>query len=891
MPLTTDLRYALRRLLQSKGFSVASVLMLALGIAISATMFAVLRGVLGSLPYPDAEQLVVVESANPAAGQQQGALTPLEAARLDTGPSPFTDFGYYVWGGMTVLSEQRPRELRSVSVSSGFFSTMATPPALGRWFNSDDHVPGATAVILSHAEWQQGHGGSEQVIGQRFNTSAGMMEVVGVMPADYNAPGARVQVWLPLAAGAYPLEQAWTHTARFLYAHARLDPALSTTQVDAQLAAISAELTQRHALEDGRWTLGTRDLLSVQVGDVRGVLWGAFAVAMLVLLIACANVAILIDARQIARRQQFAVLQALGASRARVYLALLLEIALLSLFAVALGALLTSLSVQTLRELAAGSLPRSNAIAVDQPLWLFVAALALAAPLLAAAAGSLRLRGQAQEAIRGGARSVLGDSHSRSWLPTLGVALSTVSLCAGGVLLYSFLQLRQVDPGFAHQQVHAMQLFHGDGAQQQRQFAAALVEQLRAIPGADQVAVTSAAPLSVIGSSSVELKANDDAYAEPITLGLRRVSTDYQQLLQIPLLAGRAIADSDRDGAEPVVVINQALAQRLYGNQSALNQTIELPLNNELSLPHRVIGVSADVSNRGLRLPAGPEAWIPFDAQPSMAMTFLLRSDQPIAGIDNLFKDALYAVDQNEATTRIFALSAEIDDELAPARFFAGTVGAFALAALLLAAAGVYAVAALRQQQRVAEFGLRLAIGARPKTLVRAALGDSVRSLSVGVGAGLLGAWAILQLLQNQLYALEEQQPWVLAAATGLLLACATLAALIPALKAQPSTRSKPCAVSSKGSHGQRVARQRRGICFLGPGSFPFFLGPSNRYAPGAAPNCASDSFQKPRSQVRNMSASRSPERASSESYSACGCTPSKMVCSKRSKNSVQPAP
>ncbi|MCB1629410.1 MAG: ABC transporter permease [Xanthomonadales bacterium] len=782
--LGTDLRFAVRRLIQSPAFSVASVLMLALGIAISATMFGVLQGVLGSLPYPQSDQLVAVESSSPLDGQSQAALTPVEAQRLAEGPSPFADFGYYVWGGTTLLSESRPRELRMVSVSPDFFSTLGSAPLLGRWFNADDYVEGAAAAILSHAEWQRLFAGAEDVIGRRFEIASGTLEVVGVMPADFAAPAKRVQLWRPLPSAAYPLDQPWTRTARFLYAYARLDPAIPAAQRDAQLQAISGELAESQGLPTQRWQFSTRDLLTVLVGDLRGVLWGAFAVALLVLVIACANLAILIDARQVARRQQLAVQQALGASRQRVYLGLLLEIIVIALAALMLGALLASFSVEALRELASGSLPRTDAIRIDGAVWLFAGAIALSAPLFAALAGSLRLRSQPIEAIRGGGRGVLGASGGRRWLPALGVALSAVSLSAGGALSYSLYALQQVDPGFDHQPIYALQLFHGEQPAQQRSFAEALGERLAAIPGAESVAWTNAAPLSVIGSSSVELRMPDRPDTQPLQLGLRRISPEYQAALQIPLLEGRSIASTDRAGGEPVVVINQALAQQLFGAESALERIIELPLSTESSTPHRVIGVSADTSNRGLQLAPGPEAWIPFDAQPSMAMTFLLRSAQPIEGIDAQLQDALYAVDPGEAATRIFRLSDDLDAELAPARFFASVVGAFALAALMLAAFGVYAVAALRQQQRIAEYGLRLAIGARPLALATAALIDSLRSLAGGLLLGLIGAWLTLRLLQAQIYQADQAQSWALGGALLVLLASLSVAALIPALRA-----------------------------------------------------------------------------------------------------------
>ncbi|MGQ0800590.1 MAG: ABC transporter permease [Pseudomarimonas sp.] len=782
MSLVADVRYALRRLASSPGFTLNTVLMLALGIAICTLMAGVLRGVFGSLPFPEAEQVVVIEGNSAVQGVFNGSLTPAEVVRLAEADSPFAHVGYYDWNGITVLNGERPREVTVIRVSEGFFPALGMPTALGRWFNADDFASG-DSVVLAHVEWQRLFGGDPKVIGRTLATTAGSLRVIGVMPPSFAIPSDDAGGWRSLPADAFPADQAWTWNARFVSAVARLDPTLSPATLNQRLDQIGAELADRHHLPQGQWQMRVRPMLEVIVGDLRGVLWGALAVAVLVLLIACANVAILIDARQLGRRHEQAVEQALGASRQRLYRGLLLEIGVVALLAVALGVGLALLGMEVMRELARSSLPRVDEIAIDATTLGIAIALGLLVPLVAAMAGALRPRGNAVEAMRSGGRGVVGGSRRRAWLPIAGVALSTISLVAGSALLFSLWRLQAVDPGLRHENVYALQLFHEHDGAQRQQFAEQLQARLRGVPAVQQVAVANASPLSPLGQMSIDIKLPERAEPEPYSLALRRVSPEFADLLEIPLLAGRLFTVDDR-GGEKVAVINRELAARLFGADSALDRRVELPLGDGPRVTYRIVGVVGDLRNQGLRSAPGPELWVPLAPAPSVGMTFLVAAGQPLAGFEKLFADALHEIDPQEAATLAFPLSESIDSQLAPARFFARTIGGFALASLLLAAFGVYAVGALRQQQRSAEFGLRLAIGARPAALVWQLLAASARSVGVGLLLGLAGAWAVLRLLQAHLFGVADAPLPAVTAGAAALLVAALAAAALPAMRA-----------------------------------------------------------------------------------------------------------
>ena len=784
--LWSTVRVAARKLANSPGFTLAMLLMLGLGVALSVTMFSVVRNVLlAGLPFPQAERVVAVESASAENGIANGGLTGAEAARLAQPGGPFEHFGYYNWGGLTVYDGERPREFAIILAGPGFFPSLGLQPELGRWFTEQDFADGADAVVLSHAEWQRLLNGAPDAVGKTIETSDGRMRVVGVMPKAFAMPSESVGAWRPMAASRMRSAEPWFWNARFFRGVARTAPGRSAAQTEERLAAAMSAVRSQYGMPAGDWRFDTNTLLDVIVGDIRGVLWGAFGIALLVLLIGCANVAIAVDARQLARRHEQALAQALGASRLRVYAGLLLEIGLLAGVAVGVGVGLAMFGIEALRELARGSLPRVEAIALQGDAVLFACALALLVPFVAAGAGSLRLRSHAAQAIRGGGKGLVAGTHGkRRVLPALGVALSTISLVAASALVLSLLQLQRVDPGFRTDNMHAMQLFVDGGPDEWRATGTAMLEKLAALPGAESVAMTSAAPLSLIGSFSIDLQVPGREQPEPFQAGLRRVSPGYLETLGIPLIAGRGIADGDGEGTEPVAVVSRELARRSFGTESPLDKVLMLPLGQGERVAYRIVGVMEDVRNDGLRSAPEPELLVSQAQAPWLGMTFLLRTAQPLAGVDRQMADVLAQVAPREAITRQFTLAGEIDAQLATARFFSRTVGAFALAALLLAAIGVYAVAALQQQQRMAEFGLRLAVGARPASLVAQVLRHSLGSAAAGIAAGLAAGWAVLTLIEAQLVDAGTQRLASLGTGAALIALAALAAALLPALRA-----------------------------------------------------------------------------------------------------------
>ena len=786
--MIADFRFALRALSRSPLFALASISMLAFGIGLSVAMVGTVSGVLlRGLPFPDSGRLVMLNASSATQHVENANITAVEAQQLASGTPGFDALAYFTyWSDTVEVDGQRPRDVTKQKDSADFFRTLDMKPLLGRVLDAQDVRGNRALAVISFDEWQRSFGGDSNVIGRSLHIAGtASMEVIGVMPKAFEVFAGDTGIWRPFAETDIPTDGARQLNQRYLLMVARLHDGVSMPQAIAALDSQAASIRAMHGLAQSDWKFEPRPMLDLLVGDVRPALWGALTLAVLILLIAAANVAILIDGRQTARRHQQAVMQAIGASRRRVWRGLLAELLVIAGIASVLGIGLAWFGIGVLREFARGNVPRVDGITLDWGVVAIALLLGLAMPLVALVSGALRVKADASEAIRSGARSVLGQRHQRRLLPAVAMALSTMSLIASLGFAAVLWQLKRVDPGFSATYVHALQIFRGTPSSEWNTFAERMQTQLSAIPGVHDVALTSSAPLSVIGPNRIDLQVVGRSEAEPMQVAFRRVSSGYRSLLDIPLLAGRDFSVDDRVGSEPVAIINHATAKRLFGDASPLGQQVRLPLQQGELVSCRIVGVVGDIRNDGLRMPASPEVLVPFAQAPNVAMTFLVRGDHDIASIDQQMADALGATDPQQAITRQFALVDDLAAQLAPARFFARTVGGFALAALLLAMLGVYAVASLQQQRRVGEFGLRLAIGASPSALALAILRDSIKGSALGVVCGLLAAALAMRLLESQWSGIEQVSQWLLVA-FGLLAMtlAAVLSALLPAWRA-----------------------------------------------------------------------------------------------------------
>jgi putative ABC transport system permease protein len=791
MSLRTETRHALRSLIRSPRYALTAILMLALGIGLSVASYSVLHGLLlGSLPLHDGAAIRVLEARNPAEGIEGAQFTTEEAETLAEGVAGFQRIAYYLWYSVGVYDGERARNLTAHVVGPGYFEALGVTPALGRLIRDDDIREGRAVALLSHAEWQRSFGGSPAVIGQRLELiDDAPLEVIGVLPPGIAVFSGDAELWRPL-----PPDRLWQgetrRTLRTLMLVGRVQPGTSTAAAEAALAARLAALPRGEG-RDG-WQARTQSLLDQLLGDVRAALWGALALALLVLLIGATNLALMQAARRAAHQRDEAMLQALGATPARLRRARILELALLSAAATALGAALAVALVAGSRQWLISSLPRADEVHVDLGALGFAIALGLLIPAVGLLLGARRGRCAQAGTLR--AAAGLGPLAAPRWLPGVAVALATVSVVAALALGDGLRRLQQVDPGYRAESVQVLQIFRV-GTEAFVPFAEGLIETLAALPGVEQVALTSAVPLSDIGSAAVDLRRNEQDPGALQQAGMRKVSAGYRELLDIPLIAGRDFDARDRRGAPDVVLLSEAAARRLFPGQSPIGRTIERSLGRGDWTEHTVVGVIGDIRNRGPRAEPTPEILVPFAQSPRVGMAFLIRGQG--AGLEAAIREALHRVDPRQPITAQYALSDALAEQLKPAQLFASAAGVYSLLALLLAALGLYALAALEQRRRLPEYGLRAAIGARPGQLAALALRDSARVSAAGALLGAIVVAAAFHSTDLQALGIAPGAPVPALLAGSLVMALiSVLASYLPARRA---ARVDPMAVLREG--------------------------------------------------------------------------------------------
>ncbi|MEN1728731.1 MAG: ABC transporter permease [Pseudomonadota bacterium] len=780
---TTILWHSIRRLARSPAYGTGLIATLALGIAVCIVAFSVLYGILfRTLPYPEQQQVVRIESSNPAQGVGQSVLTPAEAESFLESNSSFSELGYFMWGGITLIDNDRPQEITVNRVSAGYFPALGVIPRFCRFIDANDIETNAAVAVISSETWRR-LGSSTDIVGQRLETSNGAVEVIGVMPAGFEFPNERVGVWQPLPPSSVQRDNPNYWNARYVEAVGRLKPGVDLSTGQAELNTLAIEVRDRFGVQDLGWTIQLRSVLDDLVGGVRWILWSVFAVSLLVLLVACANVAALVGGRLIERRRQLTISMAVGATHARLRAELAIELAIATLIAAVIGTLIALVAVDLVRAMAPDQLPRIDEIVVDWPIVVFTISVAMGIPFIVLALGAT-VGMPSPSAISESGRGTVGAGGRRTWLPSLGLALSTTALIGASALALSLVQLIQVEPGYRTDNTRALQLFRGGDADEWRRFASLARDQLLALPGVTEVAVTTSTPGALIGSFDADLQVPGRELTESMQATLRRVDDGYLPLLSIPLEAGRAFSESDHANAPGVAIINRTLANRVFGDIDPIGRELSLPMGNGPRETVRIIGITSDIRNNGLRSAPEPEVLVPFDQFPWVGMTFIAHAPDTLTGLPEQMREVIWNIDPTEGFTREFALSDDVDVQTRTLEFFTSSVSFFAASCLLLGALGVYSVLAFVQRRRIPELGMRLALGASPLRLFGAVLADAGRIVGFGLLGGLIGSMILLKLMSAQLYGLGAL-PWLaitIGAAT--MAATALVASLIPAWKA-----------------------------------------------------------------------------------------------------------
>jgi putative ABC transport system permease protein len=796
-----DLRYGLRMLLKNLSFSATAIFLLALGIGATTTIFSIVNTVLlRPLPYEQPEQLVVIQDIDRSSG---GRLAPVAAANfLDwrTQNQVFSQMALLDSWPLNYVDAGNPERLRGASVSPNLMALLGIKPILGRTFLPDEEKPGREmVVVLSYDLWQRRFAGKANVIGRVVRLDGKQYTVIGVMPEQFDFPGqlrASAELWIPMAVNEELRQARGNHTN---IAIARLKPGVSMPQAQMQMTTIAARLAKQYPDVDAAFDkVIITSLHEVLVGNIRQALFVLLAAVSCLLLIACANVANLLLVRASIRQREIALRSALGASRSRLVRQLLTESLLLSTIGGLLGLLLSEGSIQLLKWVGPSSLPRLQEVNLDLPVMGFALGLSILTGVLFGLAPALQVsQGDLNKNLKEGGRSSTGGANRlqlRSLLVIAEVALALLLLTSAGLLARSFLVLQGVDPGFNPQGLVTTKISLAEinypKPQQQIAFFQNTLDRLRALPGVKAASVVAAMPLSgsniMLGFTIQEhppLKPEEQPGS-----GFNPISFDYFQTMGIPLIRGRQFSTFDREGSPKVVVISALMAKRFFPGEDPIGKHLVIDYDTKNNV-HEVIGIVGDVHHMSLDAAGRSDIYAPFQQVTYSFMSLVVRSDGNVNSLAPLIRREVLAIDSSQATGKIVFVEQLVADNVAQPRFQMFLISLFAGLALILAAVGIYGVMAYSVTQRTNELGIRLALGAQPKDVLKMILSQGMLLVSVGIALGLLLSLATGRLLASFLFGISATDAPTFIGVSLILALAALLACYLPAQKA---TRVNP---------------------------------------------------------------------------------------------------
>jgi predicted permease len=789
-----DLRYGLRTLGKSPGFTAFAVAALALGIASSTAIFSLADAVLlRALPYHDAGRLVMIWEDGSAFGFPRQPPAPGNFASWRSENDVFSGMAAVAYHSFALTGQGQPQQLPGSRVTTNLFSVLGVKPALGRGFLPTEGKPGTGYVaVLSHGLWLRDFGGDPRAVGRKIRLNGETYTVAGVMPAGFQFPDRNSELWVPAMFPAKELENRDHH---YLQVVARLRAGVSLRQANAHLALLAGRLEREYPdtnAETGTYAVPLREVLA---GDLRPVLVVLLGAVAFVLLIACANVASLLLARAAGRRRELAMRIALGAGRGRMVRQLLTESLLLAVIAGCAGWILALWGERFLSRLVPAGIPPPGGSGLDVRVLGFTLVVTVATGVLFGTAPALRAsRLEPAEALReGGGRGGVGagGGRARDVLVAGEVALALILLTGATLMIRSFVKLRGLDPGFRPAQVLALRTSLPspayDAPARRNAFYQQVLERVSGLPGVVAAAYTTWLPMTNPGGARGIII---DGRPEPppdqqIIPNVRMISRDYFRALGIPLVAGRLFDSRDGAGAPLAGVINRTMAQRFWAGASPLGARISFGDYGSKFGWITIVGVVGDVAQGGPGVPSRPAVYLPYAQQdffPPQYLAVRTRGDPML--LADAVRRQIWAVDPDQPVTSVMPLEAVLADRLAPRVTETTLLGTFAALALLLAGLGIYAVLGYAVAQRTQEIGVRVALGAQRSDVLRLVLGHGLRLVLAGVGIGVAGSLALARVLGHLLYGVSATDPASYAGVALLLTLVALLACYVPARRA-----------------------------------------------------------------------------------------------------------
>src|SRR3954471_8362846 len=797
--LLQDIRYGLRMLLKYKGFTAVAVIALGLGIGANTAIFSLVNGVLlRPLPFPDAERIVYFEGNNPSSGINESNISFLDFQDWSQQTDLFASTAAY-WTASANLGADgaEPERVPRAGVTTGFFSVLGTQPFLGRTFLPEEDKPGTISVaIISHGLWKRRFGSDPAIVGKEVQISSRPITVIGVMPPGFEYPE-QTQIWVTSAVNLSeePRDnRSWS-------AIARLNPGIDVKQVQTRLSAINAQLDKQFHETNKGWDVFVSTLHERLVREVKPSLLALLGAVGLVLLIACANVANLLLARGAARQKEIAIRAAMGASRTRVLRQMLTESILLSVIGGIAGLLLSIWLTDLLMSIVPEGAPRPEHVGIDYRVLTFALGVSALTGILFGIVPALQAsKLDVTSALKAGGRSAEGHrrTSARSLLLIGEVALSLMLLVGAGLLIQSFLRLQEVRPGFnTHNVLIANLALQGPKYKDDRQcveFFRQLNERLELVPGVQAAGGSVNLPLNPsgygIGRGFIP-EGRPPTVDEAKDAMFSTITGDYFRALQIPLLSGRTFESRDNAEGPKVVIINETTAKRHFGSPTAaIGKRLSIwsafrGRRRDEKFMREIVGVVGDTKTGSLTGEGGAQIYVPH-AQDSQwnFMGLVIRTAGDPAAFATTLRREVQALDRDQPIYNVRTMDDVVMNSLGTRRVSMELFAVFGIAALLLAAIGIYGVMAYTVTQRTQEIGIRMALGAQRSDVLGLVVRQGMTLAAIGVVAGLAGAFSLTRVMASLLFNVRPDDPTTYLAISFLLIIVAFLACYLPARRA-----------------------------------------------------------------------------------------------------------
>jgi putative ABC transport system permease protein len=789
-----DVRFGVKMLVKSPGFTIVAVIALALGIGANSAIFSVVNTVLlRPLPYKEPDRLVMVWEDATKLGYPRD--TPAVANYLDWRNQN------QVFEGMAAIADQsynltgigEPERIDGRRVSANLFSLLGVEPQLGRSFLPEEDQPGSGhSVIISHGLWQRRFGSDPGLVGKPLSLNGETFTVVGVMPQGFQFPSREVEVWVPIA---FTQREASSRGSHYLQVIARLKPGVTLQQAQTEMTAIAARLSQQYPESNTDLGAAVTSLHEHVAGDIKPALLVLLGAVGFVLLIACANVANLLLARAAVRQKEIALRAALGASRLRLIRQFLTESVLLAAIG-GLGGLLLSLwGVNLLKSFIPENISQAKAITIDGWVLVFTLGVSLLTGLIFGLAPALQAsKLNLNETLKEGGRDSAAGSRGnriRGLLVIAEVAVSLILLIGAGLLINSFLRLRNVDPGFRSDNLLTMQVVlpvskYPDAARR-ASFYTELVRRLEALPGVKSAAVTTNLPLYRQGNSTgISIEGRPDpAPGQEQIIVTRVISPHYFRTMGIQLMQGREISEQDRQETTPVVIISEAMARKYWPGEDPVGKRLKTGPSASNIPWITIAGVVKDVRQFELNADPKPQMYLSYMQTGYFAPRDLVISTsvEPMS-LTATVRRTVWEIDKDQPVSNIRTMDEILSESIGRQRFSMLLLGIFASVALLLAAVGLYGIMSYSVTQRTREFGIRMALGARRIDVLKMVVGHGLKLVLIGVGIGLVVAFVLTRVMTSLLFGVSATDPLTFISISLVLITVAVLASYIPAYRA-----------------------------------------------------------------------------------------------------------